>query len=147
MQYNYYKIIDILNEVAVVLDASEYRGHADYVRGLIVSAARSPQSFRDALVSIDMWGGSGAVWDVWPFQSIEEGKRFLRLLVALTEEMAGVGIHYARAEDIAAAFRYWLETDVWRQIAAADPAPPVERRHGNYIKRYFEEHGRGDRGS
>ncbi|MGH7136786.1 MAG: hypothetical protein ACREHD_13670 [Pirellulales bacterium] len=145
MQYDYSKVLDILDQIAAILAAGQHDGQADYVRGLIAQAPRSATSFRDGLVSIDMWGGSGAVWDARPLLSLEEEKRFLRLLVALTEEMAAVGIRNARAEEIAAVFRYWLETDVWSQIAAAGPSPPVQAPHENYIKRYLDEHARRDR--
>lgn len=134
----YSSIIKVLTSIRELLESARHEGQAEYVTELIALAERDQDAFRAGLITIDMWGGSGAVWDVLPFPSLDDQKRFYRLLVRLVQEMVINEIHDNRAEQIAAVLRNWLETDVWSHLEVPAEPPPVNREtRQNYIKRYL----------
>jgi hypothetical protein len=54
--------------------------------------AKNLSDFLIKLNGIEMWGGSGAVWEVGVFDSKEEEREFQLLIVQLVEEMIACGI-------------------------------------------------------
>ena len=66
---------------------------------------KNQPAFLKKLNSIDMWGGSGAVWKIGGFKTKEDDKEFCRLIISLTELMKEIGIKKRRAYAIAALFR------------------------------------------
>lgn len=144
------KIVVILHQMSELLEAAEHDGQAAYTREAASLATGDWEPFKSALLAVDMWGGSGAVWEVAPFPSRGEEKRFTRLVVDLADEMAALRIRDPRVEEISGVLRYWLDVDIWAQIDSSGPAQIIERKvPGDHIKNYLarrHRHGKGPNG-
>lgn len=138
---DYAKLRGILGEMQELLAVAGWDGQVAYVRRLIALGSDDPQLFREALLADDMWGGSGAVWEVNPLASREAEKRFAELLVRLSGEMDRAGICDERASDVANIMRLWLESDVWSRIPELTSPAPRPRKSismSTYVKGCLE---------
>ena len=60
-----HQYMDILNAIHEILLTENYKGQAEVIKSLLVLLNTKQYSlFAERLTSIDMWGGSGAVWEV-----------------------------------------------------------------------------------
>ena len=60
-----HQYVDILNAIHEILITENYKGQAEVIKSLLVLLNTKQYSlFAERLTSIDMWGGSGAVWEV-----------------------------------------------------------------------------------
>jgi len=79
--------IEILNEIIVSLKQSENNDHAKIVHEILEKLAQNQiDEFISKLNSVEMWGGSGAVWEVF----IEDNKlqaRFENAIIRLINLM------------------------------------------------------------
>lgn len=93
------RLVDILHDNA-------FTAQANVVRHLFDALTRNDtQDFLKIITSVDMWGGSGAVWEVGGFTTSKDEKEFWRHLIRLTDEMKAVGIKCGRAYETADIFR------------------------------------------
>ena len=99
-------VIETLRELRDILIRQDWPGQAEIVDRLIQLHDSDPEAFRQLLQGVDMWGGSGAVWEVNPLGT--EGKRFGQLIVGLADEMQAAGLGTVRSQQIASTFRSWL---------------------------------------
>jgi hypothetical protein len=99
-------MVETLRAVSEILWKQDHPGQAEVVDRLIQLHENDRVEFRRLLQSIDMWGGSGAVWEVAPLG--DDDRRFCQLIVRLAEEMEAARLGTDRSRDIAGIFRYWL---------------------------------------
>jgi len=99
-------MIETLTELRDILTRQGYHGQASVISRLVELQEADPTEFRTLLQSVEMWGGSGAVWEVYPLG--EGSRRFTQLIVQLAQEMQLSGLGTSRSQDIADTFRYWL---------------------------------------
>ena len=96
----------ILCELIKILRDNSHIPQADWVRQIHGALLRNDEvDFVKKLNSVDMWGGSGAVWEVQPFISSDDEKQFGRNIIKLVEQMRISNIKYGRARSIADYFR------------------------------------------
>jgi len=55
-------------------------------------------SFKNKLISVDMWGGSGAVWEVGGFKSESDHRKLISELIKLTDLMKKSGLKSKAAQ-------------------------------------------------
>ena len=93
-----------LRELHRLLDKHGHHGQAEYVLTLSDLPADSPK-LEASLQSVEMWGGSGAVWEVGELG--DDKRQFRNTIIQLVEEMERSGIHFPRARFIANTFLKW----------------------------------------
>jgi hypothetical protein len=114
--------VRILGELSDLLARYGYEGPSGFVAGVIDDT--DPETFWSTASGLGLWGGSGAVWEVEPFQyshpdsdsSAEDYRRFQILMIQLSDilETKGVAGLSARNADL---FRRELAQETW----IADP--------------------------
>jgi hypothetical protein len=95
-----------LEKMLVILRDNSHSSQADWVRKIHGSLYRNDiTDFIKKLNSVDMWGGSGAVWEVGRFNTLDEEKDFGRQIVRLEELMKTNRISHGKAKSVARYFR------------------------------------------
>lgn len=101
-----------LRTLGSILSKYGYTAQADFVEELLHLYENNSPEFAMKLASIEMWGGSGAVWDAYIPQGTPDQARSLRALIALADymnaQMIGPKLMRERAESLASTFRQWL---------------------------------------
>jgi hypothetical protein len=93
-----------------LLRNNSHDGQANVVNRLLDALTQEDKKeFIRILTSVDMWGGSGAVWEVGTFKSDRDEREFWRQLIQLTEDMKEIGIKCGRAYSTADIFRKELK--------------------------------------
>lgn len=105
-------LIPLLKEIAQVLERSGHQGQAEYVSALATVTYWDVTAVQPGLTSGAMWGGSGSVFDVGTFNSKDEHRKSLHLLLQLAEEIRRAGINSSGAEFAATAIPKWLESGI-----------------------------------
>ncbi len=86
---NFSEMLDIIHRILL---NSKNGGQADVVNGLLEYISKNQdQEFIRHLNGVDMWGGSGAVWEV-DIQDEESAERFEAKMVDLIDLMEQTGI-------------------------------------------------------
>ena len=97
---------DILSKMSELLEANKHFAQARYVDQVLESIMPGNElNFRKRLNSIEMWGGSGAVWEVGFSDSREDGKEFQIQVIKLVELMKRNKISHSKANTVAQVFR------------------------------------------
>jgi hypothetical protein len=110
-EHKYERMVPILEELHELLVKREFPVQASIIERLLTLARKGDPKLRSEIKSGDLWGGSGAVFDVvfWgnrpgPERELRDDDRRLRwLMVRLVDEMMAAGIRQPTAEQIAAA--------------------------------------------
>lgn len=100
-------MLDILREIHEILVKHGHTGQAETVAQLIALYGTEPELFAQHVRGIEMWGGSGAVWEVGVLG--EDTRRFWSAIARLSDEMDRAGIGLPRARSTADIFRWWIE--------------------------------------
>jgi len=88
------KIIDSLHE-------SSNKFQAEYVKQILSAIQRNDVvEFKNKIVSVEMWGGSGSVWEVGGFNSQAAEKEFVVQIVKLIDLMKESGIKSKAARSV-----------------------------------------------
>jgi hypothetical protein len=102
------ELTTILEQLLRLLVSSDNPGQARTVGRLIELRSADPAEFDRLLHSVDMWGGSGAVWEVGPSRmNRDEVQSFRTAIIALSEWMESEGVGFERSRFIADVFRKW----------------------------------------
>lgn len=104
----------ILSEQSRLLRRYGYEERSAFVAQLL--AETGSESFWRTLAGLEFWGGSGAVWEVAPFQfthvdietSAEDYRRFQVLMIQLADILESKGMSFLAARN-ADLFRRQLE--------------------------------------
>lgn len=103
------KLIQILTRSVEILRDNAYSAQADAMRKpLQYLHLDDTKNFIKQLNTIDIWGGSGAVWEVW-FESKEVEREFMKCIVDLVDELNSNGIKIPRERGIAKFFKQELK--------------------------------------
>lgn len=95
-----------LQKIIVLLRDNSYSGQADWVRQIHGALYKNDiPDFIKKLNSVDMWGGSGAVWEVGRFNTQNEEKEFELQIIRLVELMNTDGISHGKAKSVAKFFK------------------------------------------
>ncbi|HTW95317.1 MAG TPA: hypothetical protein VMD30_11015 [Tepidisphaeraceae bacterium] len=98
----------ILEQLRRLLINSDNLGQARTVERLIELRSADPAEFNRLLQGVDMWGGSGAVWEVGPTRmNRDEVQSFRAAIIALAEWMESESVGFERSRFIADVFRKW----------------------------------------
>jgi hypothetical protein len=101
-------VLPILQQLHALLVASDNPGQAKVVRKLMDLHQTDTAAFNHLLHSVDMWGGSGAVWEVGPSRMDSSQVRSFRdTIIALADWMDLQGTGLERSRFIAGVFRKW----------------------------------------
>lgn len=97
---------DTLQKIIVLLRDNSHIGQADFVRQIHGALYRNDiTDFIKKLNSVDMWGGSGAVWEVGMFKTQNDEKEFELQILRLVKLMKVDGINKGRANSVAKFFK------------------------------------------
>jgi hypothetical protein len=103
-----------LNVIAQLLCNYRHYGQARVVEEILGTLETASPDYK-RLCGIDMWGGSGAVWDVYlprshrSEQSKADERDFRRAIIRIAETMNQLKIGTDRSRFIAATFQGWLD--------------------------------------
>jgi hypothetical protein len=121
---------ETLDELRDILQRQGHPGQADFVDRLLQLQERDPEEFRDLLQSATMWGGAGAVWEVYPLG--DDNRRFGQLVVRLVGEMEPAGLGTPRSRQVAGVFSQWLAAGILylARMTPTPAGPPASTRRG-----------------
>lgn len=110
------RLIEALETARDLLHKYDYAGQADVIERILTSLHADGSDYQ-LLSGVDMWGGSGAVWDVSLCQPDApehkmDRKKFWKAIVAIAREMDGIGVGTPRSRQIADVFQHWLNSSV-----------------------------------
>jgi len=106
-----------LAQLAALLRKYGHHGQATVVEQIITTLETASPDYK-RLAGIDMWGGSGAVWEVCLTPSKESStsqadeKLFHESIIHIAAAMEGLGIGTERSRSIAKIFRGWLDKGI-----------------------------------
>jgi hypothetical protein len=106
----------LLDEIRAILVRQDFNEHAAYVSSLIEMLERQDPRIRDELASVDVWGGSGALWEIELARESGDARRFAELIILLADAAIRLGVAPERPAFIADTFRGWLAQDIWTAI-------------------------------
>jgi hypothetical protein len=82
-----------LTRLIELLENNAFTGQSTVVRELLDALQQGDRkTFLKIITGIDMWGGSGAVWEVGGFRNDADEPEFYRHMITLTEAMKQIGI-------------------------------------------------------
>ncbi len=81
------KYLNTLKNIETILRQSELSGQANFVENVILKLASNDyEIFRAQMNSVEMWGGSGAVWEVY-IENNEMQRKFQMAIIELINLM------------------------------------------------------------
>ena len=92
-------IVELLRDNGFTAQANAVKKPLQYLY------ADDHNNFKKYLLTVDIWGGSGAAWEVYGFDSKESEKEFEIQFIKLAELMAQTGIKSSKAKSIANYFK------------------------------------------
>jgi hypothetical protein len=98
-------MLDVLTSLEELLRNHKHEGQARAIARLRSLYNRDQMEFTKFLQSVDVWGGSGAVWDCAGFGADENA--FRAAIIRLADKMQAANIGTERSSYIAAVFRKW----------------------------------------
>ena len=97
---------ETLNDLARILTKHDHLGQAEVVQQLLQGLRSGDRSsFPTLLQSVDMWGGSGAVWEVGDLG--DDTRAFRQAIIDLAAEMDKCGLGMERSRFVASTFAEW----------------------------------------
>lgn len=100
------ELISTMTRIVELLRDNGFSPQADAVRKpLEYLYADDKDNFLKHLLNVDIWGGAGAAWEVYGFQTRQIEIEFETHFIRLVELMRQTGIKNGKADDIAKAFR------------------------------------------
>ncbi len=67
--------------------------------------ANDKNNFLKSLNTVDIWGGSGAAWEVGVFRTKKDEREFMECFIRLVELMKEIGVSHYAAKRVAILFR------------------------------------------
>jgi hypothetical protein len=102
------ELLPILQQLQSLLTVSDNPGQAKVIAKLMELHSTDATDFNRLLHSVDMWGGSGAVWEVGPSRMDSAQVRSFRdNIIALADWMDAGNMGFERSRFIAGVFRKW----------------------------------------
>lgn len=98
--------INTLDKMIEILDDNSFSSQANWVKQIHGALTRDDISdFIKKLNSVEMWGGSGAVWEVGGFRSRDEEIEFGKQIISLVELMKNDQIDHGKAKSVSRYFK------------------------------------------
>ncbi len=101
-------------DLNVILELYRHHGQARVVQEILATLETAHPGYAH-LRGIDMWGGSGAVWEVNLGSSRRSNEEkadrtaFFKAFIQLVKTMDHAGLGTARSRDIGETFQSWLD--------------------------------------
>ena len=117
MSDSYERLRDDLTRLSGMLQKYGHDGQARVVDEIVASFS-SPDPDLKRLSGIDMWGGSGAVWEVnlAPSKTTPEARMdknsFCRSIIRVAEDLDRLGIGTERSRFVARVFEEWINKGI-----------------------------------
>ena len=106
------ELISTMTRIVELLRDCGYSAQADAVRKpLQYLYIDDKDNFVKYLLTVDIWGGSGAAWEVAPFPSRQVEKEFEANFVRLVDLMKQCGIKNGKAKSVAKYFQKDIEQE------------------------------------
>ena len=106
------QIRKLCSELEVLL-APQFPGQAKVAAKLGEAVAQGGAlAGKDAFASLDMWGGSGSVADVYFEDEPSANSKLTGLLVELGDAFEHIGVTSPRARGWTETFRYWQDSGI-----------------------------------
>ena len=103
-------LVDNLTRMIELLRDNAFTAQSDAVRRVLSPLLLdNDEVFLKALNSVDMWGGAGAVWEVYGFETKENEREFHKLIVDLIILMKEMGIKNRHAYALLGVFEKELK--------------------------------------
>ncbi|MGH9522510.1 MAG: hypothetical protein ACRD3E_08255 [Terriglobales bacterium] len=107
-----------------LLNKYDNPGQVDVIDRILSTFHTDVPDYR-TLSGVDMWGGSGAVWEVLlcPCDTEEHKKdteRFWNAMIDISREMDRIGVGTPRSRQIAETFQGWLKANVVKHTHSID---------------------------
>jgi hypothetical protein len=103
------ELISTLTRITEILRDNGYSAQADAVRRPLGFLTTGDElNCIKYLTTVDIWGGSGAAWEVGYFQNTNDEVEFRKCFIRLALLMHQSGFKFSRADDIAEAFEKML---------------------------------------
>ena len=99
------RLVGVLSEMGDVLRTYGHTGQAEVTERLTLLAADDDDAFLDLLQGAEVWGGSGAVWEVADLGA--DQSRYWALVVALAGAMAKEDVETERVRSVAESLSRW----------------------------------------
>lgn len=97
---------ETLTRLIELLRDNAFSPQADAVRRVLSAImVGDKDKFLKTINSVDMWGGAGAVWEVYGFQTKQDEREFWLNIVKLTDLMKEINIKNNRAYSTAKIFK------------------------------------------
>jgi len=103
-------MLDVLTALEKLLREHRHHGQACVVARLRNLYDCDQAEFTKLCQSVDVWGGSGAVWDCVGFDQDENA--FRAAIIRLADEMQAADIGTERSRYIASVFRKWQSAGI-----------------------------------
>lgn len=103
-----------MSRLSELLHKYEHGGQANVVDQILATLGTPAPDYK-RLAGIDMWGGSGAVWEVrlTPSGKCNEDERaFLQTIIQLSAAMDSLKIGTERSRSIARTLQGWLDKGI-----------------------------------
>lgn len=110
IEENKYAFIDLLPSIEAVLKSGNHLGQAKVIAKLMANLDdNNYEAFLNELHSVNMWGGSGAVWEVG-FKDEAVELKFAKEMIKLIDLMKYSGIDIYRSNSVKRLFVKQLST-------------------------------------
>lgn len=94
------EIQQALRNIYTVLKENNHAGQAEVIQGLTDALSENDvDKFLSKFYTVDMWGGSGAVWEVG-FDNYQADQKFMRAFVSLISVLEQVNITSGKIKTI-----------------------------------------------
>jgi len=95
-----------MGKIIVLLSDNSHNAQSEWVREIKESlCSNDKKDFIKKLNSVNMWGGSGAVWEVGNFRTFDEAKEFGKQIIRLVQLMKADKISHGKAKSVSRYFK------------------------------------------
>lgn len=109
---NKQQLVDTMTRIVEILNANGYNAQADAVNKPLQYLRQDDiDNFLTSFKTVDIWGGSGAAWEVDSFSTKQVEREFESYFIRLSELLKETGIKFRPAEQIASIFKKDLRQD------------------------------------
>ena len=105
-------LVDSMTRIVEILNANGFKAQADAVNKPLHYLNRDDvDNFLKLFKTVDIWGGSGAAWEVGSFLTKQVEREFKNCFIRLSELLKETGIKFKPADRIARIFKRDLRQD------------------------------------
>jgi hypothetical protein len=99
------ELIDVMTQIVKILDENKYGAQADAVQKPLEHLRKDDTiNFVKYLNTVDIWGGSGAAWEVY-LKDDKINRKFMNCIIDLIEKLKQTGIKIRGTKGISNYFK------------------------------------------